>query len=527
MLIEAIERNVRTLGSDPRQRAGDWQVDAPLSGQETRFVQLGALLHDIGHLPAGHTLEDELVLLDAHDKRERLQLVWDRKTWGEFEAPLSLREVIEDRFGADAREVDLRHKKSGEQLTATEVVELLISKDAPEVRPNDDFRVSVCQDLIGNTICADLLDYLHRDWYHLGKTRFFDTRLLEYMEIRANERAEPRDARLVINLRSGHRIRTDAVTAILDLLESRYQLSEIALFHRTKLSAAAMLERAIAEIGDVDRSFLKGLEESLLDSTDAGMLSLIEEAATQALQRNGLSDGQKSRLAGALHLVRSLRARRLHKQLISAFEHDLNRASRPVQDRYAGAFDKDDKKRKANARKAAANRLDALRLLERDFGMAPGSLVMYCPGRKMNAKIAEVQVLINDQVHKLDDFEGVERSDRGITGGHLQAQKDRFARLWRIQFAIDRDEMLRMEELGLLHLLGRAIELCVLRVEPPIGTIDEAVAALAAQLTLVEGSTLYERKVYRWPAVAARQMVGVTYPGGARSLLDYAEAASA
>jgi HD superfamily phosphohydrolase len=514
------------MGSDPRHRAGDWQVDGPLSGYETRFVQLGALLHDIGHLPAGHTLEDELVLLDAHDKQERLRLVWDRRIWRGFEAPQTLREVIEERFGADAREVDLRHKKSGEQLTATEVVELLISKDPPDVRPNDDFRVSVCQDLIGNTICADLLDYLHRDWYHLGKTRFFDTRLLEYIEIRANERAEPRDARLVINLRSGHRIRTDAVTAILDLLESRYQLSEIALFHRTKLSAAAMLERAIAEIGDVDRTFLKGLEESLLDATDAEMLALIEAASTRALERTGLSEVQTSGLAGALRLVRSLRARRLHKQLISAFEHDLNRASRPVQDRYAGAAAGDEKKRKANARKAADNRLNALRLLERDFGMAPGSLVMYCPGRKMNAKIAEVQVLINDQVHKLDDFEGLERSDRGITGGHLQAQKDRFARLWRIQFAIDRDEKERLEKHGLLQLLGRAIELCVLRMEPSIGTIDDAVAALATQLTLVEDSTLFGKKVAGAPALAARQSVGLFYPGGARSLLDHVEEAS-
>src|SRR4051794_17639798 len=43
----------------------------------------------------------------------------------------------------------------------------------------------VCRDLIGNTICADLLDYLHRDWLHLGKPKHFDDRLLEYLEIRS------------------------------------------------------------------------------------------------------------------------------------------------------------------------------------------------------------------------------------------------------------------------------------------------------------------------------------------------------
>jgi len=34
--------------------------------------------------------------------------------------------------------------------------------------------LQVCRDIVGNTICADFLDYLHRDWYHLGKPLYFD-----------------------------------------------------------------------------------------------------------------------------------------------------------------------------------------------------------------------------------------------------------------------------------------------------------------------------------------------------------------
>jgi HD superfamily phosphohydrolase len=520
LLIAALERNGADGVPDPALRAGKWQLDHKLDPTEERFVRLGALLHDIGHLPAGHTLEDELGLLPAHDSSGRLRLVWDRRIWGELEVEQTMRQVVDQRFGEDARAVNLRHEGTGEQLSATEIVELLISKDPPRVLRNDDFRVMVCQDLIGNTICADLLDYLHRDWYHLGKERYFDSRLLEYLEIRANESSNGRDARLVINLRSGHKIRTDAVTAILDLLESRYQLSEIALFHRTKLSAAAMLERAIAEIGEVDRGFLTSLEERLLDATDAEMLTMISKAAREAQARSGVTKEQGDALDGTLRLVRSLRYRRLHKHLTSAFEHDLHRASQQVQDRYAGVKAKDEEERKAKARQAAANRLTALHLLERDFDMPPGSLVMYCPGRRMNAKIAQVQVLINDEVHRLDAFEGEERSDRGITGGHLQAQKDRFRRLWRIQFAIEPAEKARLERIGLLQLLGRAIDLCVLRREPSIGTIDDAVAALATELTRVDGSPLFNRTID--VSIAARQQEGLSYPGGARSLLDHA-----
>src|SRR5207244_2669309 len=82
------------------------------------------------------------------------------------------------------------------------------------------------------------------------KPRYFDRRLLEYLEIRARLRGATPEHRLVINLKGGIRPRPDAITAVIDLLESRYQLSETALFHRVKVAAAAMLERVFAELLD-------------------------------------------------------------------------------------------------------------------------------------------------------------------------------------------------------------------------------------------------------------------------------------
>jgi HD superfamily phosphohydrolase len=61
-----------------------------------RSVRLGALLHDIGHITAGHTLEDELGLLDVHDAGVRLAQSWDRPAWNGVPVAKTLRQVLDE-----------------------------------------------------------------------------------------------------------------------------------------------------------------------------------------------------------------------------------------------------------------------------------------------------------------------------------------------------------------------------------------------------------------------------------------------
>src|SRR5204862_2668039 len=100
-------------------------------------------------------------------------------------------------------------------------------KDTEQLFAETGLRIGICRDIVGNTICADLLDYLHRDWYHLGKPKYFEKRLFQYMQIREDATGMPR---FVISIGKKPRIKTDAVSAILDLLEHRYQLAESVLF---------------------------------------------------------------------------------------------------------------------------------------------------------------------------------------------------------------------------------------------------------------------------------------------------------
>lgn len=457
-LAEATRRNAGPADVTPDN---EWQPAEPLRDVELSFVRLAALLHDVGHISAGHTLEDELGLLSHHDDDERIEMVFDKTTWhGRAYGPL--RDLIDELYGADAAAAGQRGE-NGEPLSASELLLLLVSRDHKDadVTPGTAFRIGVCRDIVGNTICADLLDYLHRDLLHLGKPRIFDPRLLEYIEIRTRLVAAKRRDRLVINLRGTPRPRPDAITAILDLLEARYQLAEIALFHRVKNSASGMLERAIAEYRDTfppgeQAGALAALTPRFLECSDLEMRALFEkELAARRNPRNA------ARVDGAIDLLRRLRVRELHRDLQILYEDDVGgpEAARVIVERFCETRELEGEEARQALREAADSRLLALRTLEQDFALDPGSIVMYCPSPKMNTKLAEVGIFYNGVVDSLARLD----ANRGrLTGGHLEAQQHRFGRLWRVSFAIDRVAHDQLDQAGLLELLQATIVRVVL-----------------------------------------------------------------
>ena len=69
-IVDHVNKNFKNAKNDSIQ----WKM-CGIDNPATRFIRLGALLHDVGHLPFGHTLEDELNDLRAHDGPERLNRV--------------------------------------------------------------------------------------------------------------------------------------------------------------------------------------------------------------------------------------------------------------------------------------------------------------------------------------------------------------------------------------------------------------------------------------------------------------------
>ncbi len=207
-------------GSD--EPGGQLSVDARRSldkrcAEVTVLARLGALLHDLCHVPFGHSIEDDLGILKAHDKNlERFGELWKK-------LPADVRNAI----------------ASADRLEG-ELIPLILSKRKRETTSEYPF----VADIVGNTICADLLDYLRRDHLYTGLPLALGRRFEAGFYVLPN--GDPLyEGRLVLRIYRGGDERVDAVTEILKHLRYRYELSERALVHHAKLAADSMIGKAL------------------------------------------------------------------------------------------------------------------------------------------------------------------------------------------------------------------------------------------------------------------------------------------
>src|SRR5206468_2036812 len=170
-----------------------------ISQDEEQIIRVSALLHDITHIPFGHTLEDERRVLPRHDKdKERADYFLDQSAIASILAREGIQEAVRDTL---------------------------------------EFGDSYESDIVGGAISADLLDYLRRDTYFCGLSQYYDPRIFEIFILDNN--------RLVMNLEKYGMLRHDALSELVNLLRIRYTLSERVYFHHTKISSGAMISKAV------------------------------------------------------------------------------------------------------------------------------------------------------------------------------------------------------------------------------------------------------------------------------------------
>ncbi len=227
-----------------------------VSAEDERLIGIYALVHDLTHIPFGHTIEDERRVFPRHDQnRVRIDHFLERTDTGRALEELGLR---------------------------YQVGQLMKKKRLGAAGPTFHY------DIVSSTICADLLDYLKRDSYFTGLSQQYDERLYKYFVIE--------DGGLAINLVRAGLFRMDGLSETLNVLRMRYVLSERCYYHPAKNAASAMVSKALELCISSGRMRLS--ERSFYDVGDEGFLRVLQSGPTPAR-----------------YLVDSFLARRLYKKV--------------------------------------------------------------------------------------------------------------------------------------------------------------------------------------------------------------------
>jgi HD superfamily phosphohydrolase len=131
------DRMIRAIVSNTHSSPAEQHIE-PV---QEALARLYALLHDLPHVPFGHTIEDELSIFTRHDKNPAR---------------------IERFFGKNSEVGKLIVTYLGESVYARFMSIYSWDEDSSTQLANDD---NFIYDIVSNTVCADLLDYLARDSY--------------------------------------------------------------------------------------------------------------------------------------------------------------------------------------------------------------------------------------------------------------------------------------------------------------------------------------------------------------------------
>jgi len=283
------------------------------------LARIGALLHDMCHVPYGHSIEDDIRILEAHDKNvSRFETLWDQ-----FDE--KLKSLITNDLKLALRP-------------------LILSKEEPSTGLGlEGGPYAFVQDIVGNTICADLLDYLQRDHLYTGLPAKLGHRFIDGFYV-TDSNCSRYQRRMVMRIRRSGRERSDVMSEVFKYLRYRYELSERALVHHAKLAADAMIGKLLemwsdaiwldlackydatlvaskndvgkakaelaaknaAEVANLDKLVRERLEKEFLQHGDDGLIEHILDLVSSAQEKD-------SRLAAIKTLATRIQNRDLYK----------------------------------------------------------------------------------------------------------------------------------------------------------------------------------------------------------------------
>jgi HD superfamily phosphohydrolase len=378
--LHEAERMMRAIEENPAARS-----DIPDPAR--RLARIGALLHDLPHVPFGHTLEDEFHLLQRHDMNSY-----------RFDTLL---------LGGELGEV-LR-----KSLVKDEVEELQRVLKAKNDNEFAALRFPFVGDIIGNTVCADLLDYVPRDLAACGMPVPAVDHFLGYLTLSGTSTTPLNRNRVALRLEKRGMPRPDVESEVIQLLSERYELAERVYFHHAKNAASVMIARAVQDAG-----FAAG--ESSSAEVDSNFYYLSDETLLLALRDEWFADGLGLRREGvvgseaidrASRLARGVIERRLFKIAYLAVHDDLVSRVKTICDNFG---------------KDPVARRDLEDHLADAAGLERGDVLVHIPHQGMMQKQAEVRVITD-----IGDIVTLSEWDRAHSR-RLASLNEAHERLWRI-----------------------------------------------------------------------------------------------
>ncbi|MGA7678230.1 MAG: hypothetical protein WCA51_07640 [Dehalococcoidia bacterium] len=404
-MIEIVNRNYKIYERPFLLNVGPYQH---------LLIRVCALLHDLAHMPYGHTLESEGNLREKEWKDSSRLELWlgsdDKskksvaKTIKDFLCKSGISEEKAIGFIDDIRKyIPVNKEKQADYLMNLEYPFIV--------------------DIVGNTLCADLLDYLDRDMYYCGLREKSGDRVTKYLAVvRVNSSNDdnthfkqadsaPGKGRIVLlayrverehSPTGGSKIvqKSEIHSEAIDLLRRRYALAEKVYFHRTKIAASAMLISATAS-ASIDF-------QDIFDISDEAFISKLANDNNPRTKR----------------LITKYKARQLYKLAYEIKYHprqDEGRESLMLHDEWYPLY----RKPKWRQEKEAE--------IENIAGLPEGSVVIYCPELGMNLKQFEmlVQNRPDSEIKPLKDILDLTRQKE------MTAINERFEQLWKLQIFVD------------------------------------------------------------------------------------------
>lgn len=364
-----------------RENKHNTEEERRITHEEEQLIRIVALLHDITHIPFGHTLEDEFCVFPRHDKDT------DRT----------------ERFlgkGSNIGEIIIKHL--GDDLYKRFMKIFTVERQNLNTLGEDLF----IYDIVNNTVCADLLDYLRRDCYFCNIVLDMEYRFLKYLYLRKEGAVK----RLVVRLwKEGKPTpRRDVLSELIRLLDNRYLLGERVYFHHAKLVTGAMVA------GAVQRAKSTG------EIKKRDMYEIGDETLLYKLENSKLNDVRK--------LAQCLSTRKLWKEIyrrtrdtIDAEQTQIRNFN--VQEAIMDRWWKDPTSRTTDEKIIAEN-----------LGMDSGDFLIHCPDPKMAMKIAAMKVFWNGSLRPLEQC-----TDERVVGQKLEVILRSHEKLWSIRCFLNPD----------------------------------------------------------------------------------------